>query len=156
MGNTTSIGDPKNCGNENGVLVIDNDIPTCYISSTIVNISKLGAVTTSKNTSVQAFDQPNGFGNEIPLTYGKMEASRIKSLKITVNLSGGAIAAIVIGSIILTFMLSYGGYHGYKHYRRRWRGSRPMMSESSLDFSPSETSDYMNDVPMGGYQKFRY
>ena len=49
-------------------------------------------------------------------------------------------------------MLSYGCYHGYKHYRKRWSSRNPM-TESSMDFSPS----YSSDNPMsGGYQKFRY
>ena len=156
MGNTTSLGDPKNCGAANGVLIIDNSIPTCYTSSTIINVSNLGDVSTSKNTSIQAYDQQNGMGNELPINYGRTDVARIKSLKITVNLSGGAIAGIVIGAIILTFILSYGGYYGYKHYRKRRPGGN-LMTESSMDFSPSYSDVYiMNDNPMGGYQKFRY
>jgi hypothetical protein len=154
MGNTTSLGNPKNCGNENGVYVLDDSGEKCYISSTIVNVKGLRSIQPSPNTTVQAFNQTDGFGDEVRLTFGMFDVTTVKSIKITVNLSGGAIAGIVIGAIILTFMLSYGGYHGYKHYRKRYSSRNPI-TENSMDFSPSY-SDAMNDNPMGGYQKFRY
>jgi hypothetical protein len=157
MGNTTSIGDPNNCAAENGVLITDDSGSKCYISSTTVNVKGLKSIQPSSNTTVQAFNESDGFGREQKLTFGISDVTNVKSLKITVNLSGGAIAGIVIGAIILTFILSYGGYHGYKHYRKRWRSRNlPILTDSidgdSVDFSP-----YSSDNPMsGGYQKFRY
>ena len=156
MGNTTSLGNPKNCGNENGVYVNDDYGEKCYISSTTVNVKGLKSILPSSNTTVQAFNQLDGFGNEIPLTFGMSDVTNVKSLKITVNLSGGAIAGIVIGAIILTFILSYGGYHGYKHYRKRWSSRNPIsstISDSSNEENPN--SEYIEEMN-GGYQKFRY
>jgi hypothetical protein len=152
MGNTTSLGNPENCGNENGVLVIDDYGKKCYISSTTINVKGLQSISPSSNVVLQAFSELDGFGREIPLTIGRTnDVTNVKSIKITVNLSGGAIAGIVIGSIILTFILSYGGYHGYKHYRKRYSSHNPMSSEGSVFLDSSEPGEMG-----GGYQKFRY
>jgi len=140
MGNAES-----NCGIENGVYLNDGGVSKCYTSSQTVNVKNFQSVTISKNTSVQAFTGPDGTGTNIPFDNSLQRP--IKSVVITVHLSSSAIAGIVIGSIILTFIIAYGMYHGRKYYKKHYGRPAPIRDMGNSYMSDSERFGDNNTEP---------
>ena len=80
---------------------------------------------------------------------GKLQRP-VKSVIITVHLSGSAIAGIVIGSIILTFIIAYGMYHGRKYYKKHY-GRRAPISDMGNSYSDMESDMGNSDSSGDGF-----
>jgi hypothetical protein len=138
----------------------------CVNVSTIMNISNgemFYEVITAPDVMVIGYDQTDGDGNQVDLI-----PNIVKSVSVQIGSGGqsnngfsGRFIILIIICIIMIMVLSYGGYHTYKHYRKGHSNVNPSADTSEIGIESPGT----NEGPMsregpeglgGGYYKIRY